>query len=67
MFCNDNIGKGSVIYQQWQAGMQLEKGTTIDLEVSRGPEPAPEPAPSEKPDNSDEKSEQQEDTAENGG
>ncbi len=64
---NDNIGKGYVIYQQWQAGMQLEKGTTIDLEVSRGPEPAPEPAPSEKPDNSDEKSEQQEDTAENGG
>lgn len=64
---NDNIGKGYVIYQQWQAGMQLEKGTTIDLEVSRGPEPAPEPAPSEKPDNPDEKSEQQEDTAENGG
>ena len=40
---DDNIGKGYVIYQQWQAGMQLEKGSTIDLEVSRGPEPAPEP------------------------
>ncbi|MBP3896191.1 MAG: Stk1 family PASTA domain-containing Ser/Thr kinase [Mogibacterium sp.] len=66
---NDNIGKGYVIYQQWQAGMQLEKGTTIDLEVSRGPEPTPEPAPapSENPDNPDEKSEQQENTAENGG
>ena len=52
---NDNIGKGYVIYQQWQAGMQLEKGTTIDLEVSRGPEPAPEPEPTPTPseDNTD--------------
>ena len=40
---DDNIGKGYVIYQQWAAGAQLEKGTTIDLEISRGPEPAPEP------------------------
>jgi serine/threonine-protein kinase len=40
---DDNIGKGYVIYQQWQAGMQLEKGSTIDLEISKGPEPAPEP------------------------
>ena len=46
---NDNIGKGYVIYQQWQAGMQLEKGSKIDLEVSRGPEPAPEPTPPENP------------------
>ena len=45
---NDSIGKGYVTYQQWQAGMMLEKGTTIDLEVSQGPEPVPEvttPAP----------------------
>ena len=46
---NDNIGKGYVIYQQWQAGMQLEKGSKIDLEVSRGPEPAPEHTPPENP------------------
>ena len=39
---NDTIGKGYVTYQQWQAGMMLEKGTTIDLEVSQGPEPKPE-------------------------
>ena len=43
---NESIGKGYVTYQQWQAGMMLEKGTTIDLEVSQGPEPkTPEPAP----------------------
>ena len=39
---NENIGKGYVTYQQWQAGMMLEKGTSIDLEVSQGPEPKPE-------------------------
>lgn len=38
---NESIGKGYVTYQQWQAGMMLEKGTTIDLEVSQGPEPKP--------------------------
>ncbi len=42
---NENVGKGYVTYQQWQAGMQLEKGSTIDLEVSSGPEPAPDPEP----------------------
>ena len=49
---NENVGKGYVTYQQWQAGMQLEKGSTIDLEVSSGPEPAPdpEPEPDQKPD-----------------
>ena len=50
---NDNIGKGYVIYQQWQAGMQLEKGSKIDLEVSRGPEPAPEPTPTPPEENQD--------------
>lgn len=38
-----SIGKGYVIYQQYQANSQLDKGTTIDLQVSKGPEPAPAP------------------------
>jgi len=42
---NESIGKGYVTYQQWQAGMMLEKGTSIDLEVSQGPEPKPTPTP----------------------
>ncbi len=37
-----SIGKGYVIYQQYQANSQLDKGTPIDLQVSSGPEPAPE-------------------------
>ena len=46
---DENIEKGYVFWQQWQAGMQLEKGSSIDLEVSRGPEPAPEPVTKEEP------------------
>ncbi len=46
---DDNIGKGYVTYQQWQAGMQLEKGTSIDLEVSQGPEPKPETPAEQQP------------------
>ena len=42
---DESIGKGYVIYQQYQANSQLDKGTAIDLQVSSGPEPAPEPAP----------------------
>lgn len=37
-----SIGKGYVIYQQYQANSQLDKGTAIDLQVSSGPEPEPE-------------------------
>ena len=40
-----SIGKGYVIYQQYQANSQLDKGTAIDLQVSSGPEPEPEPTP----------------------
>ena len=39
---DSTIGKGYVIYQQYQANSQLDKGTAIDLQVSSGPEPAPE-------------------------
>lgn len=39
---DENVEKGYVLWQQWQAGMQLEKGTSIDLEISRGPEPETE-------------------------
>ena len=40
---DSSIGKGYVIYQQYQANSQLDKGTAIDLQVSSGPEPEPEP------------------------
>ena len=39
---DSSIGKGYVIYQQYQANSQLDKGTAIDLQVSSGPEPPPE-------------------------
>ena len=39
---DSSIGKGYVIYQQYQANSQLDKGTSIDLQVSSGPEPTPE-------------------------
>jgi len=61
---DDNIGKGYVIYQQWQAGMQLEKGSTIDLEISKGPEPAPEPKEEDKDKNKDKDKEEEKDTEE---
>ena len=38
---DEDIGKGYVIYQNYQANSQLDKGTAIDLQVSKGPEPAP--------------------------
>ena len=47
----ENGEKGYVLWQQWQAGMQLEKGTSIDLEVSRGPEPETETTTEEEPSN----------------
>ena len=40
---DSTIGKGYVIYQQYQTNSQLDKGTSIDLQVSSGPEPEPEP------------------------
>lgn len=42
---DENIPKGYVIWQQYQANSQLEKGSTIDLEISKGPEPPPPPEP----------------------
>lgn len=38
---SNDVGKGYVIWQQYQANSMLDKGTTIDLEVSSGPEPSP--------------------------
>lgn len=46
---DSSIGKGYVIYQQYQANSQLDKGTAIDLQVSSGPEPEPEPEPEPAP------------------
>jgi serine/threonine-protein kinase len=50
---DSTIGKGYVIYQQYQANSQLDKGTPIDLQVSSGPEPAPEEP--EQPDEEEDK------------
>ena len=50
---DNSIGKGYVIYQQYQANSLLDKGTSIDISVSQGPEPEPEPpAEPEKPEDS---------------
>ena len=38
---DNSIDKGYVIYQQYQANSLLDKGTSIDIQVSSGPEPAP--------------------------
>jgi len=38
---SDSIAKGYITWQQYQANSLLDKGTTIDLEVSSGPEPEP--------------------------
>ena len=42
---DNSIDKGYVIYQQYQANSLLDKGTSIDITVSQGPEPVPEPEP----------------------
>jgi serine/threonine-protein kinase len=39
---DNNVGKGYVMYHQYQANSLLDKGTTIDIQVSSGPEPEPE-------------------------
>jgi serine/threonine-protein kinase len=50
---DNSIDKGYVIYQQYQANSLLDKGTSIDIQVSSGPEPAPvmpeETTPAEQP------------------
>ena len=44
---SDVYGNGYVMWQQYGANTQLDKGSTIDIEVSKGEEP-PEPQPEEK-------------------
>ncbi len=39
---DNSVDKGYVTYQQYQANSLLDKGTSIDITVSSGPEPAPE-------------------------
>ena len=48
---DNSVDKGYVIYQQYQANSLLDKGTSIDIQVSSGPEPAPETP--EKPESGD--------------
>ena len=44
---DNSVDKGYVIYQQYQANSLLDKGTSIDIQVSSGPEPVPETPPAE--------------------
>lgn len=44
---SDVYGNGYVMWQQYGANTQLDNGTPIDIEVSKGEEP-PDPAPDEK-------------------
>ena len=46
---DNSVDKGYVIYQQYQANSLLDKGTSIDIQVSSGPEPAPEVPEETKP------------------
>ncbi len=39
---DEEIGKGYVIYQNYPPTVLADKGTAIDLQVSKGPEPKPE-------------------------
>ena len=48
-YYSDNVDKGYVIYQQYLANTELEKGTKIQIDVSSGPEPVPEPEPEPEP------------------
>lgn len=38
---SSSVSKGYVMYQQYQANSMLDKGTSIDLQVSKGEEPEP--------------------------
>lgn len=53
---SNSVDKGYVMYQQYQANSLLDKGTSIDIQVSKGPEPEPE-----------EPEETEEETTDNGG
>ena len=57
---DNSVDKGYVIYQQYQANSLLDKGTSIDIQVSSGPEPAPETP--EKPESGDGSQEKPADT-----
>jgi len=46
---SNSVGKGYVMYQQYQANSLLDKGTSIDIQVSSGPEPIPEEPEPEQP------------------
>ena len=61
---DNSIDKGYVIYQQYQANSLLDKGTSIDIQVSSGPEPAPE-TPEDTATDETEKQQSEEQPAEN--
>lgn len=60
---SESTDKGYIMWQQYQANSLLEKGTTIDIQVSKGPEPEPEPDPDDhKGDDTDDSGESDEDS-----
>ncbi len=46
---DEGIAAGSVVGSTLPAGLEVPTGTTIDYEVSKGPEPSPSPSPSPTP------------------
>ncbi len=63
---SNSVPKGYVMYQQYQANSLLDKGTSIDIQVSQGPEPPPEePEEPEEPDNGGEGENTETETEEN--
>lgn len=52
---SDVYGEGYVMWQQYQAGTAIKKGTKVDIIVSQGtPEEEPEPEPEQEEESSDE-------------
>ena len=52
---SDVYGEGYVMWQQYQAGTAIKKGTKVDIIVSQGtPEEEPEPEPEQEEEPSDE-------------
>ena len=61
---DNSVDKGYVIYQQYQANSLLDKGTSIDIQVSSGPEPVPETPPAEETPPADDQQQEQTDQPE---
>jgi eukaryotic-like serine/threonine-protein kinase len=50
---SNTVSSGAVIRQSPEAGAQVQRGSTVQVIVSAGPEPAPDPEPEPEPDDDD--------------